>query len=591
MIFSKVKGTSVAATGFNQQIIELSPEEEEDIKACHQKPSASTQSSSTTINSSEEEVFASLIFAIPLPKPTDDYYLPDNPTAPLLLYTLPRSVYEKPPKNPETDKRPREKIVKKIQRSWQKSIQQAEDIKRGDYPRPTWMKKFIGGAFWFMAACLRFITISDAQMLARLPPVRKIGPIQILYSKTSFVSDKSHMLQKTKPVSLTDDQARKSIMNALSQARKQAKIRAIISGCLLPAALAAEIYVPLVFEITLVFFVVQWRSWKKAKFLVEHNNDQAIIPTRTPNDLETGNPVVTKSSRDKLELQVGEVAKFQKINELIYRSCSKHDPLKFPCLKENTPSVEAFTSQDIVIDCTAVHQCTRDTKDNSQSTVIKPVSVPDRKAELESVPIIINTGILSTAKIEKDIPSKTKSSFDGIVITIPASDEDNEADCGLGGETEKRAPHSRRGADVVVNKELAKIEPTLVAATSVPSNTRSSSSVAISAPPGVAKAMPPELHRGQKITTRFDTNQAPTSPVPTSEIARPTLPSGNQSHQPKAVPHTEIASLLIKTFQEYLPVNIHARHEFNERRIAEDFNRFLNRRTKEYVKTLKKMNK
>jgi hypothetical protein len=62
--------------------------------------------------------------------------------------TLPRSVYAKPPKNPETQKRPTEKIIKKIQRSWQKSIQQAEDIRRGDYPRPTWMKKIIGGAFW-----------------------------------------------------------------------------------------------------------------------------------------------------------------------------------------------------------------------------------------------------------------------------------------------------------------------------------------------------------------------------------------------------------------------------------------------------------
>jgi hypothetical protein len=85
MIFSKVKKTSAAVTGFNQQIIELSPDEEEDIKACHQKASASTQASGTTINSSEEELFASLIFAIPLPKPTEDYYLPDHPTAPLLL--------------------------------------------------------------------------------------------------------------------------------------------------------------------------------------------------------------------------------------------------------------------------------------------------------------------------------------------------------------------------------------------------------------------------------------------------------------------------------------------------------------------------
>jgi hypothetical protein len=334
------------------------------------------------------------------------------------------------------------------------------------------------------------------------------------------------------------------------------------------------------------------QGWKKAKFLIERHHDQAILPTRTRNDLETGNPVVTKSSRDKLELQVGEVAKFQKINELIYRSCSKHDPLKFPCLKENTTSAEAFTTHDIVLDCTAVHQCnTHDIKDNSQSTVIRTVSVSDRKADLESVRIIINTRILSTAKMEKDIPSKTKASFDGIVITIPASDEDHEADCGLGGETGKCARHSRRRVDVGVNKELVKIEPTLDAATSVPLNTRSSSGAAISAPPGVVMAMPSEPHRGQQITTCLDASQAPTSPVPTSEIARPTLPPDNQSHRPKAVPHTEIASLLINTFQEFLPANIHARHESNERRIAEDFNRFLNRRTKEYVKSLKKRKK
>ncbi|OAV88504.1 hypothetical protein PTTG_12433 [Puccinia triticina 1-1 BBBD Race 1] len=532
-----MKKHSAAPTGFNQEVIELPPDPEEDVEVSQQQ--SSPQASSRSNNPSEDGLLASLIFVIALPTPTEDYSLPDNPATPLLLYTLPRSVYEKPLKNAETGKRPKEKTIKKIQRSWQKSIRQAEDIRRGDYPRPSWMKKIIGGTFWFVAASLRFITISDAQMLARLPPIRKIGPIQIIYS------------QNTKVTTLSETQAKESLMCALSQAQKQAKIRAIISGCFLPAALVAEIYVPLIFEITLVYFVVQWRGWKKAKFLVEHNNNQN--PKSTPaqeSELETGNATVRRSSYDKLQLKVADIAKFQKINELVYRSCSEKDPLKFPRPKENTSSVEtpSVTNPEIDIDCATVYQCTNDTKPKNQSTDIKSIPGPDVKADIGSLRTPLNTGILRA----------TKQDFDGMVITIPASDEDNETDCREGGETKKCATPSLQVVDIRVeeefiitgfDKELAKTEPPCNVAISAPST---ADEVLIPVPPCVVDPICKKPCGIEQVVTCMDGDEE-TGSVLTREITQSPAPPVNQSDQPKAVPNMEIASALISLFKESLP--------------------------------------
>ncbi|PLW13009.1 hypothetical protein PCASD_20969 [Puccinia coronata f. sp. avenae] len=541
MMAPKAEKRPGTAVEFIEHVSELSVDEEQNTEGYHYHSTTSVNASSTPTVPSQEELLASLILAWPLPKPTEDYCLTENATVPLLLYTLSRSAYEQPPRDVETGKRPREKIVKKIQRSWQKSIQQAEDIKRGDYPHPSLIKRIIGTSFW----------------------------IDVLYSKTSFNSDHMASPQETTTATLCDETAKISFKKALSQARKQAKIRAIISVCFLPVALAAEIYAPLVFEIALVYFVIQWRSWMKAKFLVERNNDQVNLPMPNPNSLETGNGVEAKSLGGKVELKAAESETFHKIDELVYRCCFEVDPLKFPCLIKNTLLLEAIASQGAMIESASTCQRSDSIKN------IKQLSAREGKVDIVKLPIVTNTDIPP--------PAMTTFNYDGVDITTRDSNQDNRAGLCL----EERATHATQPAEFALNHNPGEALPNCDLATPDSSHPKSKSDLSTPLSSCVTHAMPRKSIESKDIATVFVTDVGMDANS-TREIAQQTAPSINETNQQKAVPNIDIAIALIDIFKSHLPSQVYARHELNERRIAEDFNRVLKRRTREYVKSIKK---
>ncbi|KNZ56095.1 hypothetical protein VP01_249g10 [Puccinia sorghi] len=604
MTFSKAEKHSGTMTEPTQHIIKLSPEEEDSasIGECHHRSSTAAHSASTSTDHFPYELLASLVLALPLPNPTQDYYLTGNPTAPLLLYTLPRAPYEKPAKNEESGKRPKEKIIKKIQRSWQKSIQQAEDIKRGDYPHPSWASKLIGACFWvrfclsFLAgrvfffcvrrvsASLRFITSSDAQMLARLPPIRKIGLVKlinVLYSTTTCSSDASGSPQNTKTTASSDEQAKESLMNTLSLARRKAKVRTIISGCFLPPAYAdavtpltfqSEIYAPLVFELTLIYFVVQWRSWRKAQFLVERNNDQATLPKSTEGDLERGNAVETTPLGGQVQLRAAERKKLQKIDELVYRCCSEIDSLKFPRPNETNQEVEVHPDHD-----DATTECTAACHHTSEKKNIDKVDEPE-----DGEALVLDVSMIS----DPHILAKSQPCYDGINITTIQAQQDDETGASLKSSS-RRSPQAievRLDGKLAIN--AGSTHETVVLATSDSEPRCGPTTLASSCASQATSADPKE---SKPIATHLQHTDAATDTVSTGEITQPEPPpSVDHPNHHKTIPNLDVASLLINIFKDLLPAQVFLRHESNERRVAEDFNRILNKRLKQYVKSIKK---
>ncbi|POW10680.1 hypothetical protein PSTT_05869 [Puccinia striiformis] len=509
----RVKKKSQDGSDFSQVVIE-SPPEDAEIPIADDSQAATTAPNSTKKTYTADPL-SSLIFAFPLPNPAKEYHLAGK--IPLFLYTLPRSVYKKPDKDPETGKRPREKITKKLARNWQESVRKGEDIKSGDYANPSWFGRAMGATFRFMAFFLRFMTNSDAQLLARLPSLNKMGRIQVLYSTS--VSNPSHdrWPQGIKPAILSSEEVKESIMMNLAQVRRRAKILTIVSGFILPPALAAEIYVPFTFEIALIYFMIQLRgkrfslikfseyasthgyilgetnqngiAWRTARFLTNQNAEEIIQPTKADCESENGNDTVMEGTAGLLEpvSNTWELEAFHKINEQIYRTCANIDPHKFPYLVEETPDIETGTTanQEITRDfLRAAHRFPPVAKLKAESCSINPPPGPDAKTCTREVKSILK----------------------------------------------KHINH----------KEIA----------------------------------------NEREFTRFGFGSAsgPDTSYPLGE--------DEETNRRKFVPNAETASDLIKLFQEILPPHVSDRHESNNRRIAEDFNRALKIRMKAYIKSI-----
>ncbi|KAI7958957.1 hypothetical protein MJO28_002748 [Puccinia striiformis f. sp. tritici] len=342
---NKEYGTALPES--NQQIYLSLPGNEEGISNEHSERTTITAPIISTKTTCTEDQLPSLILAFPLPNPAREYNRADIPA--LFLYTLPRSVYGKPAKDPETGKIPRERIVRKMARMWQEMIQKGEDIKRGDFANPGWYDRAMGLTFRAISTFLRFMIDNEAQLCDRLPPLTKMGPIQVYYSTNLPNSVERNLSPERMPSVPSDEQLRETIINNLSQAYKRAKLRVIVSGLILPLAFAIEMYVPFTFEATLVYFIIQLRAWKIARFLVSHNIQKINQATDEEYELGTGNENGTLNedrSGGRLNIKIYEHETLYEIIHHINRSCSNLDALKFPSATGINPMVFPETMTD-----------------------------------------------------------------------------------------------------------------------------------------------------------------------------------------------------------------------------------------------------
>jgi hypothetical protein len=104
-----------------------------------------------------------------------------------------------------------------------------------------------------MAASLRFMATGEAQLLARLPPLKKMGPvkhlrsifqdrffpdlvfqyflrekIQVFHLSSAFNPLHRSSSHETKLATLSDEQVKESILNDLFHVSKRAKFRTIM---------------------------------------------------------------------------------------------------------------------------------------------------------------------------------------------------------------------------------------------------------------------------------------------------------------------------------------------------------------------------
>ncbi|KAA1121448.1 hypothetical protein PGTUg99_026593 [Puccinia graminis f. sp. tritici] len=330
----------------------------------------------------------------------------------------------------------------------------------------------------------------EAQLLARLPPLKKMGPIQVFHSRSAFNPLHRSLSHEPKLATLSDEQVKESILNDFFQVSKRAKFRTIIAGFILPPALVAEIYVPFTFEIALIYFIIQLKAWRTARFLLSQNTRRSMQSRAAECELENG-----KVTGGLLQVKIRELAAFQKISEQMYHICSKIDPLKFPSLEDNTLEIDIeneeinhdIVCQKIATSALTTHQFPPAARLKTKSDTIKSVPEPDSK---------------TVTKTWKSILRRD-------------SDESKIA-----------------GEEDVIK------------------------------------------HESQIATSRLDS------------IKGHLLARNKSVNQPKSVPNTEIASALIKLFQEVLPLSTSTRHEVNSRRVAEDFNRALKIRTMAYTRSI-----
>lgn len=203
-------------------------------------------------NLASEIELPSLIFAIPFPRAAAGYETTKD-TPPFLLYTFPRSVYQRPPKDPVTGKR-KEKLLKKVERKWQEEVKEGEDIKRGEVKEAGVWSRFKGALIRDASAAIKYMPNNAIEVLGRLPPKTKLGKLTIVYPVSS---ESSLGIDVNYP---SEDEIEENFLSLLSKACKKARAQTLISGCLLPFTLAIDVFVvvPLfLFEINLAYFSVQ----------------------------------------------------------------------------------------------------------------------------------------------------------------------------------------------------------------------------------------------------------------------------------------------------------------------------------------------
>ncbi|KAI9619214.1 hypothetical protein H4Q26_011895 [Puccinia striiformis f. sp. tritici PST-130] len=220
--------------------------------------------------------------------------------------TFPRSVYEKPGKDPITGKR-NEKLLKKVERKWQEEVKEGEDIKRGEVKDATVWSRFKGALIRDAAAAIKYMPNNAIEVLGRLPPKTKLGKLNINVKRIE-----------------------ENFLNLLNKARRKARAQTIISGCLLPFTLAIDVFVvvPLfLFEINLAYFSVQ---------VTEKNRKTKNAIDRSPQSSQNGDSTSTEegqssmtaeeeeegSSGSSFGFEVAQTGTFDRTIEHLYNICS-----------------------------------------------------------------------------------------------------------------------------------------------------------------------------------------------------------------------------------------------------------------------------
>ncbi|KAG0148095.1 hypothetical protein CROQUDRAFT_670083 [Cronartium quercuum f. sp. fusiforme G11] len=265
----------------------------------------------------------SVLFAIPFPRPTNHHSTTER-SPPFLLYTFPRSVYEKPPIDPNTGKRGKEKLIKKAERVWQQEVEVGEQIKRGERKDATRWQKFKGGAARLASGVIKYMPDNTIETLGRLPPKKKLGTVTILYPNAKDVAPTTNV------ANLNEDEMKEALTKILQITKKKAFTKSIISGCLLPVTAAIDFFliIPIfAFEINIAYFSMQTNGAKKVKALTSADEKAtkrtSRITTQTTEQNESNSIFTFKQSSPQT---------FSYTIDYLYYQCSRLDHSKFPTI-------------------------------------------------------------------------------------------------------------------------------------------------------------------------------------------------------------------------------------------------------------------
>ncbi|KAI7967886.1 hypothetical protein MJO29_001163 [Puccinia striiformis f. sp. tritici] len=298
------------------------------------------------------EQLPSIMFAIPFPKPTQIHGA-NKEAPPFLLYTFPRSVYQKPQKDPVSGKRGKEKLVKKLERKWQEEVKEGQEIKKGQHKDAGRLKRSKAAIVGFAASTIQRMPNNTMEVLARLPPPKKLGKVSIVYPEAVDVPWYDATI-------LSEPQMQKSLWDLLLEAQKKAKTRiawyvrmfvAFYSGTVSdplrnlsnqhePTNLTKSvvflhfgvssdilIIVPLfIFEINLAYFVTQLNGSRKAKHFADANKQATQNATPDAQDLDS-----------IFAFKASPASRFTETIKHLYSICSTIDPVKFPIIEELPP--------------------------------------------------------------------------------------------------------------------------------------------------------------------------------------------------------------------------------------------------------------
>ncbi|KAA1095204.1 hypothetical protein PGT21_036569 [Puccinia graminis f. sp. tritici] len=290
----------------------------------------------------------SALFVLPFPAPVNARRAKNTP--PFLMYSPPRSVYQRPAK-PENARRPKEKVVKKVVRKWQEEVVMGEKIKRGELENPSRFKKVRGGCIRVASTLNKWLPNSCIETLGRLPPKRKLGSVIIIHPSFNQAVEVIEEVDQDRPYQPTPDELLNDIGVLLRKTRKRVLTRAIISGMLLPISAGIDVFAPVfALEINLTYFAFQIYGLKKCDVLTVSPQKKPSKPrkrirkTRQSISEETtlladnSSALVARDgagpSTPEETFQLNPVPQHEldSVMVLLYNICSKIDPVSFPPL-------------------------------------------------------------------------------------------------------------------------------------------------------------------------------------------------------------------------------------------------------------------
>ncbi|KAI8455115.1 secreted protein [Phakopsora pachyrhizi] len=337
--------------------------------------------------SDSSALIPSVIFAIPLPPPFNANRA--KSTTPFVLYTPPRSVYAKPPKKPD-GKKGKEKLAKKLVRRYQEEVLMGEKLKRKEYPKSkkiSRIQKIRGCCIRGASMITKWLPTCCVEILARIPPRRKIGEILVLHPS---YSGEPRLQGLDQPYQPTPEELRHDIGVLLRRTRRRILGRIIAISAFMPIALGIDVFAPVfAAEISLAYLGFQIYGWKKVnaltsppkkpkkpkkgssrskgkKALEETKNTQ---PKRAPEISSVGSQLhsptnETMAATDLFRIATGNKEIFDPISKLLYDICSRIDPRVFP-------PTETVNEQEIV-PLSVPHGVECSTTSPSKRTQIKP---------------------------------------------------------------------------------------------------------------------------------------------------------------------------------------------------------------------------